>query len=89
MNVDVEYKVMPNPVNRGEVFKVNYPVSEAQDVKVLIASANGRTSISSVIAIRPEDGYIQVSTTKLSKGLYIIRIVNNELKQVTLKFIVK
>jgi hypothetical protein len=88
LNVDVEYKVVPNPVNRGEVFKVNYPVSRAQDVNVLIASANGGMSISSTIAIKPEDGYIEVSTTKLAKGLYIIRIVNNQLKQVTLKFIV-
>jgi hypothetical protein len=89
LNEKVGHKVIPNPVNRGEVFKVNYPVSEIQDVNVLVASINGGSSMNYVVAIKPEDGYIEVSTAKLSKGLYFIRIVKKQLKQVTLKFIVR
>jgi len=89
INKNVKYRVVPNPVNRGESFKVNYPVTSVQQVNILIVNTKGGYNLNTTISVSPQDGSIEISTADLAKGLYFIRIVDKQLKQVTLKFIVR
>ena len=85
----VDYKVIPNPVKRGENFKIDYPVAVEQQVRVLIFNSNGTTTFNKVVTVHPQENKIEVSTARMPKGLYIVRIVDKNLKQVALKLIVK
>lgn len=82
------HKVVPNPVTRGENFRVIYPVETEQNVRVSIANANGITTYNQIVRVQPEDGEIVVNTSRLSKGLYFIQIIDQNLQNITLKFIV-
>ena len=83
------HKVVPNPVNRGENLTIVYPVTVEQDVRISIANANGITTFNRIVTIRPDEGEIEVTTDGLSRGLYFIRIVDRNMRNITLKFIVR
>ncbi len=83
------HQVVPNPVNRGENFRITYPVQTEKEVQISIANANGIVTLNETVSIRPEDGEIQISTQGLNRGLYFIKILDKHNYQITLKFIVK
>ncbi len=83
------HQVVPNPVTMGDSFKVNYPVKTNQDVRIYVTNVNGVIAQSKIVSVTPEVGEIEMSTVGLSKGLYLIRIVDQHLNNITLKFIVR
>ena len=83
------HQVVPNPVEQGQTFTIEYPVSVAQDVSVSITSASGINTLNTRFNVTPEVGKIKVSTHNMSKGLYFIRIIDRNLNSITKKVIIK
>ena len=83
------HQVVPNPVEQGQTFTIEYPVSEAQDVNISMTDASGVSTLNTTFNVKPENGKIEVSTQNISKGLYFIRIIDRNLNSITKKVIVK
>ncbi len=82
-------KVYPNPIEKGQVLTVEYPVSETTQIKVAIYNSQGVLYGSLLKTISPESGEFEVSTSLLSKGLHFLRISKSNKSLDIHKFIVK
>lgn len=82
INSDNDISLYPNPANLGQEIKVEF--SEVLNYNAEIYDITGRL----VMSFNGNDNHIQISTANLTKGNYILRIVEGE--QVGVKrFIVK
>ncbi len=82
-------KLVPNPVTQGQDFTLKYQVTEEQNVRVLVFDSNGKMKLNTTHVVKPNDYEITISTTYLTKGLYLVKTLSQGLKSRTLKLIVR
>jgi hypothetical protein len=79
------FNVYPNPVKHGESLKLAYSVSTTQEIEIQIVSASGILIDRSRKIIQVEEKSISLDSSKLKKGLNLIRIIDGDGNVITFK----
>ena len=86
---EVTFKAYPNPVTLGDELHLQYRTSHEQEVMIDVVSLNGVSMWSSEVTLQPGTQTLRLPTSRLSRGLNLLRIIDAQQKVVTLKVIVR
>jgi hypothetical protein len=81
------FGIYPNPVKTGDGMSLAYRISSTQEIEIQIVSASGILIDRSKKIIQVEEKSIDLDTSKLKKGLNLIRIIDSEGNITTIKLI--
>jgi hypothetical protein len=86
-NIDASasFNVYPNPIKNGENLNLSYSVSTTQEIEIQIVSASGILIDRSRKIIQVEEKSISLDSSKLKKGLNLIRIIDGDGNVITFK----
>lgn len=84
-----EYKAYPNPINKGETLRIGFNVDRDQSLQLTFLNTKGQLVKREVRDVLATQAYIEVSTDKLSRGLNLIRILDENRTLTTLKVIIR
>lgn len=83
------YTAYPNPVDKGESLRIAYSGQVDQTLQLAYVNTRGQIIARDEKVVSVDGEFIEVSTSKLDRGLNLIRIVDEFGKLVTLKVIVR
>ncbi len=83
------YKAYPNPINKGDKLKISYTVERDQTLYLTILNTRGQVILREEKDALLREEFIEISTSRMDKGLNLIRILDENNKVVTLKVIVR
>ncbi|GAB5525033.1 MAG: hypothetical protein Roseis2KO_29050 [Roseivirga sp.] len=83
------FKAYPNPIVQGKTLRIAYAIQELQSFKMQVADAKGMVHISKELDLNPGDQFLELPTHNFSKGLNIIRIIDQHNQVSTIKLIVR
>lgn len=87
VELSATFNVYPNPIKNGEKLNLAYSVSKTQEIEIQIVSASGILIDRSRKIIQVEEKSVVLDTSKLKKGLNMIRIIDGDGNIVTFKVI--
>ncbi|MFT6871433.1 MAG: hypothetical protein ACJAVN_000431 [Roseivirga sp.] len=83
------YTAYPNPVDKGESLRIAYSSQMDQTLQLAYVNTRGQIIAREEKVVSVDGEFIEVSTSKLDRGLNLIRIIDKFGKLVTLKVIVR
>lgn len=75
MITDVDIKVFPNPVNRGQTLNINILRANKESVEVTLFNLQGQTVLKRTMNLSSESLLDLVLPTSLAKGIYVLKAV--------------
>ena len=84
-----EYKAYPNPIAQGETLRIGLTLDRDQSLQLTFLNTRGQLVAREVRDVLATQAYIEVNTDKLSRGLNLIRILDENKNLTTLKVIIR
>ncbi len=86
---EATFSAYPNPVVQGDKLKISYTVENDQAIRLTILDTRGQVILNENREIRTTQAAFEIATDRMSKGLNLIRILDQNNKAITLKVIVR
>jgi len=83
------YKAYPNPINKGDQLRISYTVERDQTLYLTILNPRGQVILREEKYALLREEFLEISTSRMDKGLNLIRIIDESNKVVTLKVLVR
>ncbi|WP_208503970.1 hypothetical protein [Roseivirga sp. E12] len=83
------FNAYPNPVVKGDKLRVSYKVDRDQTLSFTVLNTRGQVILSERKDVLVTQDYVELETSKLDRGLNLIRILDQNNNTVTLKVILR
>lgn len=81
-------KVYPNPLPEGFEMKMVYDVSVKTEVEIYFLDALGNVKLEQTVLFTPEANYFSMNTIDLSKGVYMMKVINKNNNDIEIRKVV-
>jgi hypothetical protein len=79
----------PNPARAGETLSISYKIEEDQYMRFSMISADGHITMEEERFMKASEDNISLSTQGLSKGLHILRVIDQSQNVISLKILIQ
>ncbi|MBO3698908.1 hypothetical protein [Roseivirga sp. E12] len=83
------FNAYPNPVVKGEYLKISYAVGSDQTLQVIVLNNTGQVILKQEKEIKASEGFFQMATGQMKKGLNLLRILDRDNNATILKILVR